>query len=108
MNPICSARWPRTRWSTGSPDSGWARDAIVNARARTRATAWVAGAAPKSVTFDIDVTLLNAHSEKEEAAPNYEGGFGHHPLCCFLDETHDALAGFWVGVTPGLITPMTP
>ena len=74
-------------------DSGWAGDAIIEARARARANAWAAGAAPESLTIDIDATLLTAHSDKEDAAPNYKKGFGFHPLVSFLDETHEALAG---------------
>ena len=33
------------------------------------------------------------HSEKEDAAGNYKGGFGFHPLLCYLDETGEPLAG---------------
>jgi hypothetical protein len=74
-------------------DSGWAASAITDARRVARERAWAAGAAPTSVTIDIDATLLTSHSDKEEAAPNYKGGFGHHPLVGFCDETHEALAG---------------
>jgi hypothetical protein len=74
-------------------ESGWAKDAIVDARRVARERAWSAGAAPKTLTLDFDATLLDAHSDKEDAAPNYKGGFGFHPLCCFVDETKEALAG---------------
>jgi DDE family transposase len=37
------------------------------------------------VVIDIDTTLMTAHSEKEDAAPTFKRGFGHHPLCAFLD-----------------------
>jgi len=74
-------------------ESGWAAEAIIDARRVARETAWAAGAAPETVTLDIDATLLVAHSDKEDAAPTYKGGFGFHPLCCFLDETNEALAG---------------
>jgi hypothetical protein len=74
-------------------DSGWARDAIVQARKVARERAWSLGAAPDSVTIDIDATLLTAHSDKEDAAPNYKGGFGFHPLIGYLDETEEALGG---------------
>ena len=73
--------------------SGWAKEAIVEARSVARERAWSAGAAPKSVTLEFDATLVDSHSDKEDAAPNYKGGFGFHPLCCFLDETKEALAG---------------
>ena len=74
-------------------ESGWAAEAIIDARRVAREAAWAAGAAPGTVTLDIDATLLAAHSDKEDAAPTYKGGFGFHPLCCFLDETDEALAG---------------
>jgi hypothetical protein len=66
---------------------------IARARARARERAWAMGMAPKSVTLDIDATLIGAHSEKEDARANYKGGFGHHPMCCYLDETGEALSG---------------
>jgi len=68
-------------------------EAIRQARAAARARAWGAGARPETITLDIDATLIGAHSEKEEAAGNYKGGFGFHPLLCYLDETGEALAG---------------
>jgi hypothetical protein len=68
-------------------------DRIRAARAQARAGAWDAGARPDQITLDIDATLISAHSEKEQAAGNYKRGFGFHPLCCYLDETGEALAG---------------
>jgi hypothetical protein len=68
-------------------------DAVRAARARARAAAWRAGARPERLVLDIDATLVTAHSEKEEAAGNWKGGFGFHPLLCFLDETDEGLAG---------------
>ncbi|GAA5117424.1 IS1380-like element ISMsm3 family transposase [Haloechinothrix salitolerans] len=43
--------------------------------------------------IDVDATLVEAHSEKDSAAPHYKGGFGFHPLLAFLDNTGEALAG---------------
>jgi hypothetical protein len=80
-----------TAWRVIS--SGWARRATETARREAREAAWKAGAAPESVTLDFDATLVTAHSEKEDAAPNYKHGFGFHPLLVFLDETEEALAG---------------
>ncbi|MDQ6806595.1 MAG: IS1380 family transposase [Actinomycetota bacterium] len=62
------------------------------ARAKARARVWEAGARPKTLTLNIDATLLTAHSEKELAAGNYKHGYGFHPLGCWLDETGEALA----------------
>ncbi|MEJ7657765.1 MAG: IS1380 family transposase [Thermoleophilaceae bacterium] len=65
---------------------------LRRARARARERAWALGARPERVVFDIDATLLCAHSDKEQAAGTYKGGFGFHPLCCFIDETEEAPA----------------
>ncbi len=61
-------------------------------RAAARSRAWDGGARPASITLNIDATLLTAHSEKERAAGTYKRGYGFHPLCCYLDETGEALA----------------
>ena len=55
-------------------------DAIRVARAGARERAWAAGAAPARVILDFDATLITAHSDKQQAAGNYKGGFGFHPL----------------------------
>ena len=54
-------------------------EAIRAARAKALERAWNAGARPKSITLDIDASLLTAHSEKERAAGTYKGGFGFLP-----------------------------
>jgi hypothetical protein len=63
------------------------------ARAEALARAWEAGSRPERITLDIDATILEAHSEKEEAAGTYKRSFGFHPLLCYCDETGEALAG---------------
>ena len=75
-----------------SVDAG-ALEAIRAARAVALARAWDAGARPQELILDIDASLLIAHSEKEGAAGNYKGGFGFHPLLCYLAETGEPLAG---------------
>jgi Transposase DDE domain group 1 len=67
--------------------------AIGGARRAARTRAWAAGARPSTITLDFDAQLLEAHTEKEGAAPHRKGGFGFHPLHCFLDETGEQLAG---------------
>jgi hypothetical protein len=64
---------------------------LREARRRAREAAWRAAGAPEQVVLDIDATLVTAHSEKEMAGGNFKGGFGFHPLTCFL-ETGEALA----------------
>jgi hypothetical protein len=43
------------------------------------------------LTIDVDATLITAHSEKEQAAGTYKGGYGFFPLQAYLDETREAL-----------------
>jgi Transposase DDE domain group 1 len=66
--------------------------ALLAARASARERAWSAGARPDEFVLDVDATLVAAHSEKEDAAPNYKHGFGFHPMRCYLYETGEALA----------------
>jgi Transposase DDE domain group 1 len=86
-------------------------DRLRGAVAVARARAWQLGARPQRreqqqdqdqdqdqeqpelTVIDVDATLTTAYSDKEQAAGNFKGGFGHHPLLCYLDETGEALAG---------------
>jgi hypothetical protein len=43
--------------------------------------------------LDLDATLICAHSDKQEARGNFKGGFGFHPLLCYLDASEEALTG---------------
>ena len=46
------------------------------------------------VVLDIDASLVEVHTDtKEQAAPNYKGGFGFHPMFCFADATGEMLSG---------------
>jgi hypothetical protein len=69
------------------------RGRVADARAKTRARVWAAGLAPKKVTLDFDATLIDVHTDKQQATPTYKKGFGFHPLLVFCDETGEALAG---------------
>jgi len=82
-----------TAWRTLEAVDGDALARIKAARAQARAAAWKAGADPGFYVIDIDATLIDAHSEKEQAAPTYKHGFGFHPLLAYLDATGEALAG---------------
>jgi hypothetical protein len=77
-------------------------DRLRGAVAVARARAWELGARPQRrekqqgrelTVIDIDATLTTAHSDKEQAAGNFKGGYGHHPLLCYLDESGEAPAG---------------
>jgi hypothetical protein len=65
------------------------RGAVAVARSR----AWKLGARPEQTVLDVDATLTTAHSDKEHAKGNFKGGYGHHPLLCYLDGSGEALAG---------------
>jgi hypothetical protein len=82
-----------TVWRTLAAVDAAALERIKMARATARAKAWAAGADPGFYVIDIDATLVNAHSEKEQAAPTWKRGFGFHPLLAYLDATGEALAG---------------
>ena len=68
-------------------------DAVRQAHVRARARFWELDGAPERLTIDVDATLITAHSEKQQAAGNYKGGYGFHPLQVYLDETREALGG---------------
>ncbi len=75
-------------------DAPRALAAISAARAQARARVWAlagkhapdAGASAHTpVVMDVDATLVDAHSEKENARPTFKKGFGFHPLWAFVD-----------------------
>ena len=77
---------------------------IGAARAKVRRHVWAllpAGLPPAPVAgtdlgvvvvLDVDATLVTAHSEKEQTAANFKGGFGFHPLGVWCDNTGELLA----------------
>jgi hypothetical protein len=76
--------------------------ALWEAVAEVRTKVWRRAAATTgtgTVVLDIDGSLHEVHSEnKEEAAANYKGGYGFHPIYCFADATGETLA---VALRPG-------
>jgi Transposase DDE domain group 1 len=90
FGPVCS---DATAWRLIDALTGERLDQVRHARASARARAWQAGARPDRITLDIDATLVTSHSDKQGAAGTYKGGYGFHPLLCYLDETGEALAG---------------
>lgn len=83
------------------------RAALRQARADARERLWLqrkdAGRGLRSASaggrvlpglvLDLDASLIDVHSDKEFAAATFKGGFGYHPLLCWLDNTGEALAG---------------
>lgn len=68
-------------------------EGIRAARKLARESAFALGAGPEQTVLDVDASLLGAHSEKEGAAGNYKGGFGFHPMLCYLEGSDAALDG---------------
>jgi hypothetical protein len=105
--PVAS---PATVWRTLEAISPAALGRVGKARARVRRQVWsqlpqglpasaVAGSdLGSTVVIDVDATLVTAHSEKEQAAANFKGGFGFHPLGAWCDNTGEMLA---VQLRPG-------
>lgn len=96
-----------TAWRLLADTDGRTLSSLRSARAQAREVAWLqaaeqgegipavraAGRILPGLVLDLDATLVTRHSEKEQAAPTYEGGFGFHPLLCFLANTGEALSG---------------
>jgi hypothetical protein len=80
---------------------------LHTARAKARAYVWQRGGGPKgTLTLDFDSTLVTAHSEKEGARGNYKGGYGFHPLVCFVDRGSECGAEPLAGILrPGNAAP---
>jgi hypothetical protein len=68
-------------------------DALRGAHAHARARVWELAGAPSRLTIDLDATLITAHSEKDQAAGTYKGGYGFAPMLAYADQTGEALAG---------------
>ena len=69
-------------------DADEAVAAISAARAAAREQVWKVAGAPVQDgrrVIDLDATLLDAHSEKQDATRTWKKGFGFHPLLSFVD-----------------------
>lgn len=96
-----------TAWRLLADTDEAALASLRAARASAREVAWmqaaetgegipavrVGGRELPGLVLDLDATLVACHSEKEQAAPTYKGGFGFHPLLCFLANTGEAVSG---------------
>jgi hypothetical protein len=66
--------------------------AIPRAVAAARAKVWAQSPPEGLLVLDFDATLVDAHTEKEDAAATYKRGFGFHPLGSWCDNTREPLA----------------
>lgn len=82
----------RTFTETLDPDAvSRAREAFGRIREQVWGRLPALGEGP--VILDVDASLVEIHSEnKEGTAPSYKGGFGFHPMFCFVDGTEEAVA----------------
>jgi Transposase DDE domain group 1 len=100
LGPVASAP---TVWRALDEATPAVQKWVEKARAKVRRHVWgllpelpasnVAGIdLGEMVVLDVDATLVTSHSEKEQAAATFKGGFGFHPLGVWCDNTHELLA----------------
>ena len=80
-----------TAWRAVQATSSLELRQIPKAVAAAREVIWNA-APPGDLVLDFDATLLDVHSDKQDAAPTYKRGFGFHPLGVWCDTTSEPLA----------------
>jgi hypothetical protein len=88
FGPVASDPTVSRLIATLAKDVDGALAAITSARAAARQRVWDWAGAPVQdgkVVIDLDATLLDAHSEKEQASRTWKKGFGFHPLLGFVD-----------------------
>ena len=104
FGPVASTS---TAWRALGEIDAQAITRITAARNRTRTKVWSRiearhGAIPPIATcygditgvigIRIDATLVNSYSDKQQAAGNFKGGYGFHPLTAWCDNTGECLA----------------
>jgi Transposase DDE domain group 1 len=91
-----------TAWRAVHATAVFELRAIPLAQAAARERVWAAQPPAGPMIWDFDSTLLNVHSEKEDAAPTYKHGFGFNPLAVWCDTTAEPLAAM---LRPGNAAP---
>jgi Transposase DDE domain group 1 len=99
FGPVASVA---TAWRAVHATASVELRAIPLAMATARARVWAAEPPVGPMIWDFDSTLLNVHSEKEDAAPTYKHGFGFNPLGVWCDNTNEPLAAM---LRPGNAAP---
>jgi hypothetical protein len=93
LGPVAS---PPTVWRMLDEMTPAALMRVEKARARIRRHVWeMFPAVPPSrvagvdlgevIVLDADATLITAHSEKQQAAATFKGGYGFHPIGVWCD-----------------------
>lgn len=88
FGPVASVA---TAWRAVQATSSLELRQIPKAVAAAREVIWNA-APPGDLVLDFDATLLDVHSDKQDAAPTYKHGYGFHPLGVWCDTTSEPLA----------------
>ena len=99
FGPVASVA---TAWRAVHATASVELRAIAVAIATARERVWAAQAPLGPMIWDFDSTLVNVHSEKEDAAPTYKHGFGFNPLAVWCDTTTEPLAAM---LRPGNAAP---
>ena len=99
FGPVASVA---TAWRAVHATASVELGAIPFALAAARQRVWSAQPPEGPMIWDFDSTLLNVHSEKEDAAPTYKHGFGFNPLAVWCDNTNEPLAAM---LRPGNAAP---
>jgi hypothetical protein len=99
FGPVASVA---TAWRAVHATAVFELRAIPLAVAQARAHVWAAEPPVGPMIWDFDSTLLNVHSEKEDAAATYKRGFGFNPLAVWCDNTKEPLGAM---LRPGNAAP---
>jgi hypothetical protein len=51
------------------------------------------GTRQRAARLGLDATLVEVHSDNQQAAGHFKRGFGYHPVLALLDNINEALAG---------------
>ena len=89
FGPVASVA---TAWRAVHATASVELRAIPVALSTARERVWAVEPPQGPMIWDFDSTLLNVHSEKEDAAPTYKHGFGFNPLAVWCDNTNEPLA----------------
>src|SRR5215218_1465711 len=88
FGPVASDPTVSRRIIRLAEDADAVLEAINTARATARERVWNWAGAPTQdglITLDLDATLLDAHSDKQQASRTWKKGFGFHPLLGYVD-----------------------